>query len=297
MPSYPLDRFEDRPFSVADGRAVGASRRRLDSGRLDRPFAGVRSTRAPANVRALCAAYLPRMAPHEFFSHRTAALLHGLWLPLAVERRLLLDVAVVKPHRAPRDARVIGHHLIDRPGLVVDVDTWPTSNPTETVCQLARVLGDEDLVVAAEALLPPHDPRSALALARLTRAGSDPSRHGRARLLRVLPRLRIGSRSPQETRLRLLLLAEGLPEPLLNHRPDSPELEWIEGDLVYPEQRVWIEVEGDGHRTDKRTWRRDVVRYERLADLGWRVIRVTADDIALRPAETVARIARALARA
>ena len=69
-----------------------------------------------------------------------------------------------------------------------------------------------------------------------------------------------------------------------------------EGDLVYPEERVWIEVEGDQHRTDRKQWRTDVVRHERLADFGWRVIRVTADDEAVRPHETVERAGKALTR-
>ncbi|MFD1720075.1 DUF559 domain-containing protein [Amnibacterium endophyticum] len=295
MPVDPLAVFGDEPFSIGAARTAGAGRKRTDAPRLARPFAGVRAREAPADVRALAAAYLPKMAPHEFFSHRTAALLHGLWLPLPDQQRLVLDVAVIRPHRAPRDARVQGHHLVERPGMVVRRDGVPVANPIETVCQLATVLSGDDLVTAIERLLPPRHPASARRLEALTRAATDPHRPGSIRLRKALPRVRIGSRSPQETRLRLLMLASGLPEPELSHLPNDPRLEWTEGDLVYPAQKVWIEVEGDQHRTDRRQWMKDVARYELLTDLGWRVIRVTAADIA-EPAVTLARIARALHR-
>lgn len=81
-----------------------------------------------------------------------------------------------------------------------------------------------------------------------------------------------------------------------DRRASARLIRTTEGDLVYPEERVWIEVEGDQHRTDRRQWRTDVVRYERLTDLGWRVIRVTAGDVSVRSDETVARVASALRR-
>jgi len=134
-------------------------------------------------------------------------------------------------------------------------------------------------------------------LERIVRAFSDPDRRSARRLERVAKRVRIGSRSAQETRVRLLLVGAGLPEPLINHLWTGPDGGTTEGDLVYPEERVWIEVEGDQHRTDRTQWRKDVVRYERLTDLGWRVVRISADDLRFRPEETVERVRRALTRA
>jgi hypothetical protein len=297
MSADPLEPLLDRPFTTAEARAGGVGRRRVHSSRLQRPFRGVRTVVEPRTVLELCASYLPRMAPHEFFSHSTSALIHGMWLPLPLEQRLELDVAVIKPHRAPRDARVHGHHLIERPWLVVERRGMRTANAVETLCQLATVLDDDDLVVAAESLLPPRRASSAVALGRVHAAFSDPGRRSSRRLGRVAPRIRVGSRSAQETRVRLLLVAAGLPEPRINELWTGPDGGTTEGDLVYPEQRVWIEVEGDQHRTDRTQWRKDVVRYERLTDLGWRVVRITADDLRLRPAETVERVRRALLRA
>ena len=67
-----------------------------------------------------------------------------------------------------------------------------------------------------------------------------------------------------------------------------------EVDLLYRAQRVVIEYEGDYHRTDKAKWRSDVLRYERMQDAGYRVIRITADDLKDRAAETVQRVRMAL---
>ena len=297
MSSDPLETLLDRPFTTAEARSGGVGRRRVHSTRLRRPFRGIRTAAEPTTALELCAAYLPKMAPHEFFSHVTSALIHGMWLPLPLEQRLELDVSVIKPHRAPRDARVRGHHLVDRPWLVVERRGLRTANAIETLCQLATVLDDDDLVVDAESLLPPRRRSSAVTLDRILAAFADPGRRASRRLARVAPRIRIGSRSAQETRVRLLLIAAGLPEPRINELWTGPDGGTNEGDLVYPEHRVWIEVEGDQHRTDRAQWRKDVVRYERLTDLGWRVIRITADDLRLRPAETVERVRRALLRA
>ncbi len=272
------------------------SRRKVHAKRLARPFLGVRSGVAPSSPLELCAAYLPKMAPHEFFSHVTAAVVHGIRLPLDLERRMRLDVAVVKPHRAPRDVRVDGHHLVMRPSLVVVRRGMRVANAVETLCQLATVLDDVDLVVAAETLLPPRRASSVALLEEIGTAFSDEHRPMSRRLARVAARIRIGSRSAEETRFRLLLVASGLPEPLINFLWTGPDGGTTEGDLVYLEERVWIEVEGDQHRTDRKQWRKDVVRYERLTDLEWRVIRVTADDQRERLPETIDRVRRALGR-
>lgn len=91
-------------------------------------------------------------------------------------------------------------------------------------------------------------------------------------------------------------MAAGLPEPSLN---------WpvvVEGtvaalvDLAYPERKVGFEYEGEQHLTDPRQWARDIRRYELLADLGWRIIRVTRSDLAQYRAQFVERARAALTR-
>ena len=65
-------------------------------------------------------------------------------------------------------------------------------------------------------------------------------------------------------------------------------------DLAYPHWRIAIEYEGDGHRTDKAQWRRDISRQRELEQRGWIVIRLTQLDLA-KPEPFLARIRAAVA--
>ena len=266
------------PFSTRDAVGAGVSASRLRARDLEHPFVGVRTTAAPETVEELAGAYATILAPGEFFSHATAAVLHGMWLPLPLEHRLLLDVSVRKPQRAPRDAGVLGHHLVDRPGLVWRVGGLPVANPWETWAQLARTLSVTDLVIAGEALLAKGRPDRRAMLERLLDVAADPDRPFHRRLARAAVLLRIDSRSAGESRFRLLLTRSGLPEPRINLRIHDPVGRFIgEGDLVYVEEMVLVEYEGDGHR-ERVQFRRDISRVEEFVAAGWRVIRVTADD-------------------
>lgn len=219
-----------------------------------------------------------------------------MWLPLDLEREMVIHISVRKPKRAPRDSRVLGHHLVDRPGLVWTVGGLPVANPWETWCQLARMLSVRDLVVAGEALLAKQRPDPSKMLVRLREVSEDAARPFPKRLMAASRQLRIGSRSAAETRFRLFLVARGLPEPLVNHDIVDAQGGWVaEGDLVYLVERVLIEYEGDGHR-ERGQFRKDIHRVERIVDEEWRVIRVTEDDARDRPDETIARIWKALRR-
>lgn len=287
--------FDGSAFRTAEARRAGVSEKRLRSRDLAGPFVGVRSTEVPTDVPSLCAAYAPKLAPGEFFSHGTAAILHGMWLPLEVEQRLLLDVAVIKPARAPRDRRVTGHHLVRRPGLVVVRNGLPISSALETWCQLASVLSTISLVVAGDGLVKKGRPHPDDMLAALRAAAADADRPFAKRLFTAAAAVRVGSRSPGESRLRRLLVAAGLPEPEMNVVLLDDEGRFLdEVDLLYRSKRVIIEYEGDYDRTDKAKWRSDVLRYERMQDAGYRVIRITADDLQDRAAETVQRVRKAL---
>jgi hypothetical protein len=295
-PTAPLPApFAAAPFAVVEARRAGMSAGRLRSADLARPFVGIRAAEMPATIRELISAYLLKMAPSEFFSHRTAALIHEMWLPFEQADRLRLDVAVVPPARAPRDARVTGHHLVDRPGLVETADGLRVANAVETWCQLGTLLPVPDLVAAGDSLVRKDRPGEDL-LPMLLAAADDHDRPCSKRLREAASLIRRGVRSAQETKVRLLLVGGGLPEPEINGEIESGAGVFVaECDLVYRHAKVLVEYEGDHHRSDPKQWRKDIVRYERLQDLGWRVIRVTADDLWLRPHETIARVRAALA--
>src|SRR5690606_28308062 len=103
-PPTPLADSLGRTFSIRDATAAGMSYGRL-RGRdldLDRPFHGVRAAAPAEGLIERCADYAPRMRDDEFFCSVTAALLHGVPLPLVHERDPRLHVAVPNPRRAPR---------------------------------------------------------------------------------------------------------------------------------------------------------------------------------------------------
>lgn len=290
----PLPRpLDAAPFRTRTAVRRGVTPRRLRAPDLVSPFAGVRASAPALTVLELAKAYAPLGAEGEFFSHVTAAIIHGLWLPLALELELVLHVSVRKPRRAPRNRGVRGHHLIDRPGLVNVVDGLPVANPFETWAQLARYLDVDDLVVAGEALLAKHRPDRRRNLLRLREIAADPARPYSKRLVAAAAKLRIDSRSAGESRFRLTMVRNGLPEPGINVRIYGDGGRFIgEGDLPYLEQKVLVEYEGDGHR-ETQQFRKDIGRVEDFQAAGWRVIRATGDDL-IDPTRKIALIRRAL---
>lgn len=299
--SSPLpEPLRGRAFGLQDAHRAGLSPARLRGRDLDRPFAGVRvavGDDEPADpdhpIVRLARVYALKMAPPEFFSHSTAAVIHGMWLPLELQQADVLHVSVRKPARAPRDRRVTGHHLADRPGLIVQRAGLRLASPLETWCQLATQLRIPALVAAGDSLLTPRHRDSAVMLDRMVAAAGDRDRPMSIRLERAVALVRRNVRSPKEVELRLLVLAAGLPEPEVNGVITDQQGRFVaECDLVYRGAKVVLEYEGDGHR-ELTKFRKDISRYDRLQDLGWRVIRVTQEDLD-HPADLLERIRRAL---
>jgi len=212
------------------------------------------------------------------FSHVTAARLLGLDLPRPLEEDELLDVSAVHPAGPPEAVGVRGHRLRRRPD-VVDLHGLPVTSALETWCQLAGIVDLDDLIVIADRFvtdlrMPEQQVRDRV-LTAIER--TDPRQ--RRVLGQALHEARRGSASPGETRLRLLLVRGGLPEPELNVPLYDDRGRYLgKPDIVYRRQRVVFEYEGDGHR-ELRQFRYDVEHYERMRDVSWTVVRVTGDDL------------------
>ncbi len=86
---------------------------------------------------------------------------------------------------------------------------------------------------------------------------------------------RAGVDSPRETRLRLLLVLAGLPEPACNSMIGNHTAPIGHFDLVLGEFMIVIEYDGDHHRTDPLQWSRDIARHEAAVRAGYVVIRIT----------------------
>ncbi|MGN6445351.1 endonuclease domain-containing protein [Amnibacterium sp.] len=282
-------------FTYQQGLQAGLTPDELRHAGWARPHHGVRGFSEPTTVLELAHDYRPRMSPEQYFSHATASISHRMWLPIVVEQRMEVHVAVPPGFRQPRGKRVRGHLLIDRPGGTVERDGLRVARPEEAWCQLATMLGLDDLVIAGESLLAKGRP-DRLRLAVLAHAVAAGDRPRQSLLNRALPELREGSRSPKETELRRFLVASGCPEPCINMDIYDDFGVWVaECDLVYPQWKIAIEYEGDLHFRDPAQLRKDVHRYELLQALGWRIIRVSKDDLAFDREGLVARVQAAIA--
>ncbi|COW39838.1 cullin%2C a subunit of E3 ubiquitin ligase [Mycobacterium tuberculosis] len=114
---------------------------------------------------------------------------------------------------------------------------------------------------------------------------------GVRRLRDVLPLVDGGAASPKETWLRLLLIDAGLPVPTTQipvvHRWRNVGVL----DMGWEKYMVAAEYDGDQHRSDRGRYVKDQRRLRKLAELGWIVIRVIAED---NPDDVVNRVRAAL---
>jgi hypothetical protein len=97
--------------------------------------------------------------------------------------------------------------------------------------------------------------------------------------------------SPQESRLRLLLVLAGLPEPTVNLIIRGRDGSWRRRyDLAYQHVRLIIEYDGRQHVEDSRQWLTDIFRREELDQMRWRLVIVTSEGIYRDPLRTLGRV-------
>jgi hypothetical protein len=287
-------------FLTGDRAGHSLSRGRLRGADVGHPFHGVSSVNLDLrSTLGLCRCYEPRLKPGEVFSHTTAAALFGIPLP-ALPETTVLHVSSTGSVSRPRTRAVIGHRL--SVADFVMVGGLPVTDPETTWCQLAQFLSKEDLVAAGDYLVSgtrlaggsrteslSSIPRL-MAAVRRRRGG-----RGATKLAWALSFLRVGVDSRPESLTRLLLIVAGIPEPAINAPTlvDGGRLT-LHADLTWEQWMVVLEYEGDNHRISARTFRNDIERRELFESAGWRYIRVTADDLFLRPDVFTERVKRIL---
>jgi len=279
-------------FTTRDAGALGVSAKRLRAGDIHSGVWGIRAAAPPTTFAEAATLLLARMPPHSFVSHASAARLLGIPIPPRLLRDEL-DVSVAAPDRAPHAAGVLGHRLTLAAGDVAVFDGLRVTTPERTWFDLGSALAVEDLVAAGDRIIALRNPlasKEALTAQLAAHAGERGSR----RLATALALLSGRAESPQESRLRALLMLGGLPEPSVN-----PVLRDVSGaflaraDLVIREYHLVIEYQGDYHR-DREQWRADLTRRSKLEAAGWTVLELASDDLR-NPADLIARI-RAIAR-
>ena len=171
---------------------------------------------------------------------------------------------------------------------VARVAGLPVTTPVRTAYDLGRYLPGGQAVARLDALMraTPFSTEDVLRLAERY-----PAARGVRRLRSVLHLVDAGASSPKETWLRLLLIDAGLPTP-------TTQVPVVDGyralamlDMGWPEFGVAVEYDGDHHRSDRRQYVKDQWRLRKLAELGWVIIRVIAED---KPKDVIERVRRAL---
>jgi very-short-patch-repair endonuclease len=222
-------------------------------------------------------------------SHRSAAQLWQLPVPasLAVhvtvaDRRFRYPVGGVRTHRVP-----LGRLC------TVRYDGLPITDHVRTVVDLLRT---ESLAIARGLLdralqqhwVQEHDVCAAFR--------DEPGRTGNRQLRLLIAELEPGAHAESERRLHRLLRRAGITGWVAQY-----EVRLAGGgsrfvDVALPRQRIAIEVDGRRHHDDASDrFDDDRARANELVALGWRVLRVTWNELVLRPDRIVAQLRTLLA--
>ena len=275
-----------RPFPPGDLVAAGLDRRLVRQARFTQIFRGVyveASVPITADIRA--AAILALFDRTAFVSHTTAARLRGIPVPtLPTEHVSVLDAH----HRRQREG--IQCHVTG----TADIDTvrrLRVSAPEQLFVELASLLDLVDLVVVGDHLVSKGLTTPTRLAARCRKLPGAPGRLAR----RAARFVRKGVESPMETRLGMLLVLAGLPEPDINStfRAD-PDGQARRYDLSWPAVNVIAEYDGRHHIEREEQWEADLSRREGIDDDGWRILVVTSRGIYKEPELTVVRVWRLL---
>jgi hypothetical protein len=98
-----------------------------------------------------------------------------------------------------------------------------------------------------------------------------------------------------ETRLRMLIVLAGLPEPEVSHEVHDADGRLLyKFDLCDPDLKLIVEYDGRQHRDDLDQWDHDTQRRDWLDHNGWMIVPVFSRGIYRRPDETLARVLAAL---
>lgn len=234
---------------------------------------------------------LQRLGPRAALSHETAARDHGVEL---VEDDGTERVTVPADARAPT---VAGWVVVRRDLDTSDVEEREGRRVTtvvRTLADLARVLPLDRAVAAADSALRQGLVELATVVAVL---GAAKGRHA-AKLRRVAALVDPASGSVLESLLRVLLVEAGLPRPRSQY-----EVRWPEGrliarvDFAWVAERLLLEVDGYAFHSDRDAYRRDRNKMNSLEEQGWRVLRVTWEDVLSSPHYVVALVRACLAQA
>jgi hypothetical protein len=277
-----------QPFTRAEALAAGLTDVDLRSRRFQRLFHGlyIRSG-SKIGVRQMAAAALHISPPGAFASHETAAALWGA----AVGDLNEVHISVPKGSSRSERRGIVAHRATgdQNPRLCRGL---PVSDPTHVFLELAAAHKDlVDLIAIGDSLVR----RGRTRPEALVEAAEDYIGKGSRLARRAASYIRLGVDSPKESRLRMLMVLGGLPEPCVNYILREANGDWAQRlDFCYRELKLIIEYDGRHHAEVRANWLKDIKRREALEREGWRFVIVTAEGLYDDPLETLQRIRLAI---
>jgi hypothetical protein len=276
-----------RPFTRAQAIAAGIDVRLLRGAGFRSVCHGVyvSSTRRHDPLLGVEAALVVH-PPEAFASHVSAARVYNIPVPTYAEEH----VSVLHEDDRRR-RRGVACHIASPATRVVTFKGVRVSAPANTFIELASMLTLVDLVIAGDYIVR-RQWYTPTQLVEICRASKD--RHAGAALA-AATYVREGVDSPMETRLRMLIVLAGLPEPEVNFtvRDESGRV-LRRFDLSYPRLKLLVEYDGRQHAEDAEQYDSDMYRREDLDRWGWRLVIVTRKGIYEKPEETLTRVRSAL---
>lgn len=223
-------------------------------------------------------------------SHLAAAALHGM---VVARDHDPIDVTAVAGHR-PR-VGIRAHRSRSLDGIVVVRAGVPCTSVERTLVDIAGI-GSAALFERAWSQAASQRRIRVDALRR--ELDATPTRSGTARVRQALAAdhayLAQPTRSGLERRALLALRDAGIPQPVANGLVQLGDGSRFEVDLVWPAQRVAVEIDGEAVHAHVAARRQDHERDEALGRAGWRVVRIAERELADDLAGVVERIRRAL---
>jgi hypothetical protein len=206
------------------------------------------------------------------FAGRSAAVLWGArWVAGAADP---VEVVLPAGERWNAGANVRVRSLL--PGRrLIRRGRWAVTSPADTSVDLIRFADVTEAVVLLDRLAR----EGVVRLGDVRKAAAELPRCWGSGRAREVASLADGlAESPQESRLRLLIVRAGLPAPVAQFPIRDAEGFVARVDLAYPELKLAIEYDGMWHG-ERKAFLDDRRRLNRLLGAGWVVLHVTADDL------------------
>lgn len=277
----------DRATLLHYGATDSIIARRLRAGTLDHVYPGVYDYNVTRRewVAAVHAAVLAA-GPQALASHRTAGVLWGLD---GVSGRML--ELTVPFSKEPVPESVLVHRTRRRLPREV-VDSVPITNVERTLLDLAAILPPIVLEKAVTSAIYQRLTTVDMAMLRLSQEGGRGVK-GTRKLRKTLALLDDGiTGSPSEVDLMSIMRTAPIPFPECQFEITFHEGDHAYPDFAWPDRRKCVEVDGFGAHGSPEALERDLIRQNRLFEMGWELRRFSARTVRRDPVGVLAEIIR-----